>query len=167
MDEQDQQQRASEALATVRAHQERTRRAARLPWWVYAAMFVLTAAGTAATDFVSLSGAKLIAILVLVVLVVVLVTSIADRSALFSKVRGVQPRQQFIPWVFGVVLIVAGLGAWLVSRYGNGFVGHVADAVGLRDYPHTVAGILWGAAFTALFALTQLLITASQRRTNR
>jgi hypothetical protein len=103
--------RASEALTTIRAHQERTRRAARLPWWVYAAMFVLTAAGTAASDFVSLSGAKLIAILVVVVLVVVLVTGIADRSAMFSRVRGVQPRQQFIPWVFGVVLIVAGLGA--------------------------------------------------------
>jgi hypothetical protein len=111
-------------------------------------LFVLTAAGTAASDFVSLSGAKLIAILVVVLLVVVLVTSIADRSAMFSRVRGVQPRQQFIPWVFGVVLIVVGLGAWLISRYGNGFVGDIADAVGLRNYPHTVAGILWGAAFT-------------------
>jgi hypothetical protein len=167
VDEQDQRRQATEALATVQAHQERTRRAARLPWWVYAAMFVLTAAGTAASDFVSLSGSKLIAVLVLVVLVVVLVTSIVERSALFSKVRGVQPRQQFIPWVFGVVLVIAGLGAWLISRYGNGFVSDIAGAVGLRDYPHTVAGILWGAAFTALFALTRLLITASPRRTNR
>jgi hypothetical protein len=167
MDEQDPQRRAAEALTTVRAYQQRTRRAARLPWWVYAAMFLVTAVGTAVLDFVSLSGAKLIAILVMVVLVVVLVTSIADRSALLSRVRGVQPRQQFIPWVFGVVLIVAGLGAWLIARYGNGFVSQVADAVGLRDYPHTVAGILWGAAFTALFALTQLLITTAQRRTNR
>jgi hypothetical protein len=167
VDEQDQRRQATEALATVQAHQERTRRAARLPWWVYAAMFVLTAAATAASDFVSLSGSKLIAVLVLVVLVVVLVTSIIERSALFSKVRGVQPRQQFIPWVFGVVLVVAGLGAWLISRYGNGFVSDIAGAVGLRDYPHTVAGILWGAAFTVLFALTRLLITTSQRRTNR
>lgn len=130
-------------------------------------MFVLTAAGTAALDFVSLSGAKLIAVLVLVVLVLVLVTSIVSRSALFSKVRGVQPQQQFVPWVFGVVLIVAGLGAWLISRYGNGLVSDVADAVGLRNYPNTVAGVLWGAAFTVLFALTQqLLITAARRRTN-
>jgi hypothetical protein len=167
MDEQDQQRQAAEALATVREHQERTRRAGRLPWWVYAAMFVLTAAGTAAGDFVSLSGAKLIAVLVMVVLVLVLVTSVADRSALFSRVRGVQPRQQFIPWVFGVVLVVAGLGAWLISRYGSGFVSDVAGAVGLRDYPYTVTGILWGAAFTLLFALTRLLITTAQRRTSR
>jgi hypothetical protein len=167
MEEQNQQQRATEALATVQDHQRRTRRAARLPWWVYAAMFVLTAAGTAANDFVSLSGAKLIAVLVMVALVVVLVTSFTSRSALFSRVRGVQPRQQFIPWVFGVVLIAAGLGAWLISRYGTGAVSRVADAVGLRGYPNTVAGILWGAAFTLLFALTQLLITAAQRRTDR
>jgi hypothetical protein len=163
----DQQQRATEALATVRAHQEQTRRAARLPWWVYAAMFVLTAAGTAANDFVSLSGTKLIAILVMVVLVIVLVISIADRSALFSRIRGMQPRQQFVPWVFGVVLVAAGLGAWLISHYGNGFVHDVADAIGLRNYPNTVAGILWGAAFTALFALTQLLKSASQHQTDR
>jgi flagellar biosynthesis protein FliQ len=163
MDEEDQGRQASEALATVRAHQERTRRAARLPWWVYVAMFVLTAAGTAASDFVSLTGAKLMAVLIIVVLVVVLVTSFVSRSALFSRVRGVQLRQQFVPRVFGVVLVVAVLGAWLISRYGTGFVSHVANAVGLRNYPNTVAGILWGAAFTALFALSQLLI----RRTSR
>ena len=44
----DEQARAAEALAAVRTHQERTERAARLPWWGFAAMFVLIAAVTAA-----------------------------------------------------------------------------------------------------------------------
>jgi hypothetical protein len=103
----------------------------------------------------------------LVVLAVVLVTSFAGQSAPLSWARGVQPRQSFVPSVFGVVVIVGGLGAWLISRYGTGFANDVAGAVGLRHYPNTVAGVLYGAAFTVLFALTQLLITASQRRTNR
>jgi hypothetical protein len=166
MTQRDEQRQAAEALATIRGHQERTRRAARLPWWVYAAMFVLTAGGTAANDFVGLSGAKLIAILVLVALVVVLVTTFAGRSAPLSRLRGVQRRQSFVPSVFVFVAIVLGLGAWLISRYGTGFAGDVAGAVGLREYPNTVTGVLYGAAFTALFALTQLLIEASQRRTN-
>lgn len=166
MDQLDEQRQAAEALATIRTHQERTRRAARVPWWVYPAMFVLSAGATAANDFVSLSGTKLVAGLILVALVVVLVISFATGSAPLSRVRGVQRRQSFVPWVFGVVVIVAGLGAWLISRYGNGFTHDVAGAVGLRDYPNTVTGVLYGVAFTALFALTQVLIAASQRRTN-
>jgi hypothetical protein len=166
MDELNEQQ-AAEALATVHAHQERTRLAARLPWWVYAAMFVLAAGGTAANDFVSLSGAKLLAIVVVVALVVVLVAGFVGRSAPLSRVRGVQPRQSFVPSVFGFVVIVGGLGVWLISRYGTGFANAVAGAVGLRNYPNTVAGVFFGAAFTLLFALAQLLLGASQRRTTR
>jgi hypothetical protein len=127
---------------------------------------VLTAGGTAANDFVGLSGAKLISILVLVALVVVLVITFAGRSAPLSRLRGVERRQSFVPWVFVVVAAVVGLGAWLISHYGTGLEGGVAGAVGLRDYPNTVTGVLYGAAFTALFALTQLLVAASQRRTN-
>jgi predicted RND superfamily exporter protein len=166
MTQRDEQRQAAETLAAIRAHQERTRRAARLPWWVYAAMFVLTAGGTAANDFVGLSGAKLISILVLVALVVVLVITFVGRSAPLSRLRGVERRQSFVPWVFVVVAVVVGLGAWLISRYGTDLEGGVAGAVGLRGYPNTVTGVLYGAAFTALFALTQLLITASQRRAN-
>ena len=166
MDEEDQQRQAAEALATIRTHQQRTRRAARLPWWVYPAMFVLAAGGTAANDFVDLSGAKLLAVVVLVLFVVVLVIGFVGRSAPLSRVRGVQPRQSFVPWVFGVVVLVGGLGAWLISHYGTGFAHDVAGAVGLRAYPNTVTGVLYGAAFTVLFALAQLLITMSQRRAN-
>jgi hypothetical protein len=167
MSEQNERRQAAEALATVRVHQERTRRAARLPWWVYAGMFVLSAGGTAANDFVGLSGAKLIAMVVLVALVIVLVITFAGRSAPLSRLRGVEPRQSFVPWVFGVLVIIVGLGAWLISRYGAGLADHVAGAVGLRDYPNTVTGVLYGAAFTLLFALTQLLVTASRRRSGR
>lgn len=78
-----------------------------------------------------------------------------------------QRRQPFVPPVFGVVVIVASLGAWLISRYGPGFADGVARTVDLRNYPNTAAGVLFGAAFTALFALSQLLIAAAQRRPNR
>ena len=166
MDEQNQQHQAAQALATIRAHQERTRRAARLPWWVYAAMFVLTAGGTAVNDFVDLNGAKLLAIAVLVVLIVVLVTTFVGRSAPLSRIRGVQPRQAFIPSAFLIVAIVGALATRLISRYGTSFADTVAGAVGLRHYPNTVAGVLYAAAFTALFALYQWLVTTSQRRRN-
>lgn len=166
MNERDERQ-AADALAMVRTHQERTRRAARLPWWVYAAIFVLTAGGTAANDFVGLGGAKLIAILVLAALVVVLVTSFVGRSSLLGRMRGVERRQSFDPRVFGAVLVVAALGTWLVSRYGTDLTGHVAGTLGLRDYPNTVDGVLYGVVFTALFGLSQLLTTLSQRRTNQ
>jgi hypothetical protein len=155
---------AAEALATVRAHQDRTRRAARLPWWVSAAVFVLAAGGMALNDFISLSGAKLVAVLVLVVLAVVFATSRVNGPAPLGRVRGVQRRQSFVPWVFGVVAFVAGLGAWLVSRYGTDVTHALADAVGQPGYPDTVAGVLYGAAFTALFALSQLLLTVALRR---
>ncbi|MDN3353150.1 hypothetical protein [Actinomadura sp. DC4] len=162
----DERQQAAEALATARVHQERARRAARLPVWVYAAMFVLSAGGAAVNDFVGVGGARLVAMLVMVMLVVVLAaTFVGDRSALLSRVRGVQRQQPFVPWAFGVVVIAAAIGAWLISAYGPGFAGSIADGIGLRDYPDTVAGVLYGAAFTALFALSQLL-TSSQRRPN-
>ena len=158
MDERDEQLQAAEALATIHTHQDRARRAARIPGWYYAAMFVLSAGVTAVNDFIGLSSAKLIAILVLVALAVAFVIAFAGRSAPLSRVRGVQRRQSFVPPVFGVMVIVAGLGGWLIFHYGTGFANDVAGAVGLRDYPNTVIGVLLGAAFTALFALEQLLI---------
>jgi hypothetical protein len=164
MDERNEQRQAAEALATIHAHQERTRRAARLPWWVYAAMFALSAGATAANDFVGLSGAKLIATLVLVAMVVVFAITFTGRSAPLSRLRGVQRRQSFIPSVFGAVAVVAGLVAWLISHYGTGIADDTAGAVGLRDYPNTVTGVLYGAVFTALFGLSRLLSTAAQRR---
>ncbi|MEU4249946.1 hypothetical protein AB0F15_21305 [Amycolatopsis sp. NPDC026612] len=157
-------QQAVEALAAVRVHQDRTRRAARLPWWVYVAVFVLAAGGMALNDVISLSGAKLVAVLVLVVLAVVFATSRVNGPAPLGRVRGVQRRQSFVPWVFGVVAFVAGLGAWLISRYGGDVTRDLADAVGLSGYPNTVGGVLYGAAFTALFALSQLLLAVAQRR---
>lgn len=166
MNQQDEQKQAAEALAMVQAHQEQTRRATRLPWWVYVAMFVVSAGLAALNDFVSLSGSKLIAALILVALAAVFATSRVDQSVL-GKVRGVQRRQSFVPWVFGVVAFIAGLGAWLISRYGTSVTGDIAGAVGLRDYPNTVAGVLYGVAFTALFALAQLLVAVSQRQPRR
>jgi hypothetical protein len=166
MNQQDEQQQAAEALASVRTHQEQTRRAARLPWWVYAGMFVVGAGGSAANDFISLSGAKLVAVLVIVALAVVFVASRYERSSLLGRMRGVQQRQPFVPWVFGIVLALGVLGAWLIAQYGTGFADGLAGAVGLRDYPNTVVGVVYGAAFTALFALGQALVASSQRRTN-
>jgi hypothetical protein len=166
MNNQDDRGRAAQDLMTIRAHQDRARRAARPPWWVYLAMFALTAAVTAVNDAVDLNGAKLLAGAVLAVLVVVLVITFAGRSAPLSGIRGVQREQSFIPSVFGVVVIVGALGGWLISRYGTGLADDVAGAVGLRSYPSTVAGVLLGAAFTGLYALTQALIARSERRRN-
>lgn len=59
---------------------------------------------------------------------------------------------------------LAGLGAWLISRYGSEVTHDLADAVGLPGYPNTVGGVLYGAAFTALFALSQLLLAVAPRR---
>lgn len=167
MDEQNEQRQAAKALAMVHEHQERTRRAARIPPWVYAAMFVLSAGATAANDFVDVSGAKLIAALVLVMFVVALAMTFAGRSAPLSRVRGVQRRQSFAPPVFGVILVLAAVGSWLISRYGADLADDIANATGTHDYPNTVLGVLYGAAFTALFALGQLLTTEYQRRTDR
>jgi hypothetical protein len=165
-DGQDERRRAAQALAAVRTHQERARRAARLPWWGYAAMFVLSLAGSAANDFVDLGGAKLLAAVVVVLFAAVLGVTVLGRSAPLSRVRGVQRRQSFDPRAFAAVAVVGGAIAALVSHYGTGFAGAVADGVGLRQYPNTVTGVVYGAVFTALFALSRLL-TASQRRTNR
>jgi hypothetical protein len=142
---------AAEALASIRDHQESARRRARLPWWVYAVMFVLVAAGSAANDFVSLSGAKLLALLVLMAFVAVLAVAFATRSAPLSSVRGVQPRQSFAPRAFVLIAVLGGVLGWLVAQYGAGLTDH------LGAYPDTVAGLIYGAVFTGLFALSQRL----------
>ncbi|MFG1928732.1 hypothetical protein [Cryptosporangium sp. NPDC048952] len=150
------QQKAAEALAAVEAHQARTRRAARLPWWYYLATFVLIAVGSAANDFVTLDGARLLAGAVLTVLVAVLVFRLVAGASLLGRARGVElPSPDARAFVVVVILGVAG--GLLVVGFGDSVVQAVADSIGLRDYPYTVAGVLFGAVFTGLFALSQLL----------
>ncbi|MFD2422137.1 hypothetical protein [Amycolatopsis pigmentata] len=164
MNTQDEQAQAAEALAAVRRHQERARQAAQVPWWAYVAMFVLIAGVTAINDFVDLTGAKVLSAVVLFLLIVVVVTTFFTRTSTpLSKIRGVEARQSFVPWVFGVVAVVGGAGGVLLARYGTGLADDIAGAVGLRDYPNTVTGVLFGAAGTALFALGRLLLAISQR----
>ncbi|WP_020494667.1 hypothetical protein [Sciscionella marina] len=154
---------AAEALVIAEAQQDRARRAARLPWWVYAAMFVLAVAGGASNDFVSVSGSKLIAVFVLAALVVVLVAGFVLRSAPLSRIRGVEARKSLLPRVFGLALFVDAAVTWLLLHYGTGFAHTIANAVGLPGYPNTVMGVLCGLVFTALFALGQSLTTRSAR----
>jgi hypothetical protein len=142
---------AATDLANMRDHQERARRRARLPWWVYAAMFVLVAAGSAANDFVNLTGAKVIAVLVLIGFAAVLVVTFATGSAPLSAWRGVQPRQTFVPRAFAIVAVLGGAFGWLVAHYGS----RLADHFG--SHPNTVLGLIYGVVFTALFALSQRL----------
>lgn len=77
----------------------------RMPWWIYLATFVLIVGVGVANDVVDISATTLIAGVILVALVVVLVTTFArkDTSSLLGRWRGVQPRQQFVPWAFGVM----------------------------------------------------------------
>jgi hypothetical protein len=130
-------------------------------------MFVLTAGAIAATDFVDLTGTKALAAVVLVLMVVVLVTTFLTRSAPLSRLRGVQGRQTFVPSAFLVIAVLGGVGTWLISRYGPAFTHDLAGAVGLPGYPNTVAGVVYGAAFTALFALGRLMVETAQRRNAR
>ncbi|HEY3687936.1 MAG TPA: hypothetical protein VGL93_33165 [Streptosporangiaceae bacterium] len=161
MERDEQAQAAAQALTAVRAHQERTERAARVPPWFYVAMFLLIAAVTAANDFVTQP--KVIAAVVLVALVVVLVVAFAGRSAPLSRLRGVQRRQRFHPRIFGVTLLVGAVGAWLISQYGTAAANGIAGGLGLRGYPNTVLGVVYAAVFTALFAAVQTMVARSER----
>jgi hypothetical protein len=71
-------------------------------------MFVLVAAGSAANDFVSLGGARLIALLILIAFVAVLVATFATGSAPLGRWRGVQPRQSFGPRAFAAIAVLGG-----------------------------------------------------------
>jgi hypothetical protein len=113
---------------------------------------VLAAAGGAANDFVSLTGAKLLAGVVMVLLVVVLVASFVSKTPLLSRVRGVQPRQSFNLWISVGAVIV---GYVAIKLLGKTVASGAADTVGLHNYPGTVAGVLYAALFTALLALSQ------------
>jgi hypothetical protein len=161
------QQQAAQALAMVEAHQEETRRRARPPWWFYLGLFVLVAGLTAANDFVSLGGAKLIAVLVLAALAAALIARYATRTAPLSRLRGVQQRRSVEPRTFGIVVVVGVVGGWLIAHYGDALVDAIGGAVGLRNYPNTVTGVLYAILFTALFALVQALTEGSARRAGR
>jgi hypothetical protein len=104
-------------------------------------------------------------VLVLVGLAVVFARSGADVS-LLGRLRGVDPQRSFSPWAFGLVAFTGGIGAWLISRYGGDVTLDLAGAVGLDRYPNTVAGIVFGIAFTALFGLGQYLTAGARRRTD-
>jgi hypothetical protein len=161
----EQAEQAARALASVEEHRERTRRAARLPWWVYAAMFVLVAATGVINDLVDLDGARLVAVVVLVALVgTVAVTFLVGGPAPLARLRGVGPRQAFRPRVFAVVAVLGGLVVWAVSTYGADAARALAGALGLATYPGAVAGVLLGVAWTGLFALGQVLSAAAERR---
>jgi hypothetical protein len=56
--------------------------------------------------------------------------------------------------VFAVIAVLGGAAGWLVARHGAALTDH------LGAYPNTVAGLLYGAVFTGLFALSQRLTVA-------
>src|SRR5258708_2299105 len=126
MNEYQNQRHAQEALALMKTHQERTRRAARVPGWFYAAMFLFSAAATAANDVVGISGSKVIAAMILVLLLAALTVGLVTRSAPLSLMRGVAPRQSFEPRVFVAVLFATAVLGWLIVRYGDGLARTVA-----------------------------------------
>lgn len=163
MNQQDEQRQAADALAMVERHQESTRRATRVPWWVYLVMFLLTAGGVAVNDFVTLTGAKVMAGVVMVLAIVVIGTRMTTRSSPIDRLRRAAPRQEFVPSAFFVVAVLGGAGAWLLTHYDTAISTHLAGAVGLHNYPNTVLGIVYGIAFTALFALGRFLV---ERRRN-
>ncbi|GAA3570518.1 hypothetical protein GCM10022222_63310 [Amycolatopsis ultiminotia] len=168
MDERNDPRKAAEALAAVRTHQERADKAARLPWWVYALTFVASAGLSAANDFVDLAGAKFIAAVVVVLLIVTFVAGLLGRgTAPLSRVRGVQPRQQIPQWAFATLVVVGAAGVWVIISYGGSVATALADAVGLPGYPDTVAGVVFGAAFTLLFALSQFALGILRKRADR
>jgi cation transport ATPase len=147
----DDRRHATEALASIHDHQESARRHARNPWWVYAAMFVLIAGATAADDVVTLTGAKVIALLVLVAFTATLVITFATGSAPLSAWRGVQRRQAFAPRAFVIIAVLGAVIGWLLIHYSGRVAGH------LGGHPGVVLGLLYGAVFTGLFALSQRL----------
>ena len=162
------QQRAREALAMMREHQERTERAAGMPVWIYPAMFVLSAGASAANDFVNLTGTKVIAAVIALALVVVLGVRMLTGAAPLSLARGVAARQSPPNMrVQATVLLVLLAGVFVIARYGTGLGHSLADALGVPGYPHTVTGVTFAAVATVLFALGQRFIAASGQRSNR
>lgn len=158
----DEQRRAAEALAAVHTHQDRARRAARLPWWFSVGGFVLVAVPTAANDFISFGGAQEMAIVILVVLVGLLAARyVLGPSHLWvpplSRLRGVQARQVTDRRTFVLLVVGGGIAGWAVSRYGISASDSIADTIGLDHYPYTVAGVLAGAFFVILVAVSQLI----------
>jgi uncharacterized membrane protein YhaH (DUF805 family) len=168
MDQLEEQERAAAALAEIRAHQERAERAARLPWWAYAAMFVAVAGVSSLNDFVDHAGAKVIGAVVLALFIVVVVAARTSQTSLLSRLRGVQPRRPFIPRsarrAYLAVVAAGVIAVWLIASNGDAFARGVGGAVGLRDYPYTVIGVIGAVVFTAMFALGHLLTRMYQRR---
>ncbi|WP_216896314.1 hypothetical protein [Nocardia alni] len=164
MSEFEDRRQAEEALALMRTHQRRTRRATRVPGWYYAAIFVFSAGATAANDFVGIGGAKVIAAAILVALLATLVVRIAGRAAPLSLLRGVAPRQSMAPRDLIAMLFAVAVIGWLIARYGESLSHSIASALGVPGYPNTVAGVLYAAVATGLFALSQRVLTVEGQR---
>lgn len=152
-----------EALESVRRSQRRAARAARVPWWVYAAMFALTAAATLCVTVLTMPGSQWVAMIVLAAFLVVFGLIVAGGHAPLDALRSVGRRQSFEPWVFGVVTVIGIAALWAATNFGAAIAGTVADAVGLVGFAYLVGAVLAGAAFTALFALGQLLSGIASR----
>jgi hypothetical protein len=146
----DKRPRAPDASATTRARRRSTRRAARLPWSAFAVTFVVIVGVAAVNDFVPLTGAALTALLVGIALVPTVVAVAAGRAP--------EARARGVAWLFGGVLVLAGLFGRLAARFGARSSAHVADVIGLHDYPSTVAGMLCGAVLLALVAMARDLM---------
>ncbi len=120
----------------------------RVPWWFYAAVFVIIAGVAAANDFVRLTGTRLIALLIVVAVAGMVAT---------ARVRGGRPRP-VNPWLFGGALLAAGLFGWVVVRYEYGSGANLADRLGVHNYPHTAAGLISGTVVTLMLAMINDLV---------
>ncbi|MBB4686811.1 hypothetical protein [Amycolatopsis jiangsuensis] len=164
MNDPDERQQATDALAEVRTHQSRAARAARLPWWVYAAMFVLAVVPLAADDFVDLGGTTAISAVVLGLLVLALVAGALGKGvAPLSRLRGVQARRQVSQERYGLVVAIGAAVTWLLVSQGPSLAAGLADEIGLHQYRNTVTGVLFGAVLTLLFAGSQAVLNRIHR----
>jgi hypothetical protein len=162
MGESDERRRAAEALATVQAHQERTRRAARPRWWAYVIIFLVVAAAGAVTDVVPLSGERILAGVVAVLVVAVIVARFCGWNPM-SRLRGVQGRREVDARRYGLAIVVGFLGFWVVFHYAPGWADGIAGATGLTGLHGTVSGVLTGALFACWAAVVGELGARAQR----
>lgn len=162
MTDPDQYQRA---LEVAREHRRSASRAARMPWWVYAAVFVVVGGAAFAASALERGEAGLSAVIVLALFLVVFGLAVASRVAPLDRLRTVRRRARFEPVAFLVISVLGAAGLWIATRFGAAITNAVAGAVGLQAHSGIVAGVLAGAAFTALFALGRGLSALAGRHT--